>query len=166
MTNESRPYRTKIGHAHLKVRNLEQAIAFYTRFFDLNLIERVGNHYAFLSGGEFHHEIALQAVAPNAPANLPHGVGLYHIAFEVPDQKSFALAYKTLTEAGVSVGAVNHLISWAMYFDDPDGNGLEIYWDTRQESWGQPLWHGQNIPLSATEILQIISPSASQSVSF
>ncbi|MCB0192384.1 MAG: VOC family protein [Anaerolineae bacterium] len=150
-------YKTKIGHAHLKVRNLDQAINFYTTFFDLHIIERIGDHYAFLSGGEFHHEIALQNVGSMASAAPSHGVGLYHIAFEVPDKHSFALAYQALTEAGISVGIVDHLISWAMYFNDPDGNGLEIYWDTRHEPGGQQLWHGRNLPLSDDQVLGVLS---------
>lgn len=155
--NAASPYHTKIGHAHLKVRDLNRSIEFYTHFFDLKVVEQIGDKFAFLSGGSFHHEIALQALGPNAPQPPPYGIGLYHIAFEVPDQRSFALAYQSLTEAGVSVGPVDHLISWAMYFQDPDGNGLEIYWDTRREPHGQPLWHGQNLPLRPDKILSILN---------
>ncbi len=146
-------YHTKIGHAHLKVRNLERAVAFYTRFFDLKVVEQVGEQYVFLSGGDFHHEIALQNVGENAPQPPAQGVGLYHVAFETPDRRSLALAYQALTEAGVAVAAVDHLISWAIYFDDPDGNGLEIYWDTRHEPGGQKLWRGQNVPLPPEKLL-------------
>ena len=150
-------YPTRIGHAHLKVRDLDRAIAFYTRFFDLKLVERVDDHYAFLTGRSFHHEIALQNVGPHAPQPPSHGTGLYHVAFEVPNRRAFALAYKTLAEAGVSVATVDHLISWALYFDDPDGNGLEIYWDTRAEPGGQQLWRGQNVPLPGEKILAALS---------
>ena len=146
-------YQTKIGHAHLKVRDLDRAIAFYTRFFSLRLIERVGNHYAFLTGGDFHHEIALQNVGPSAPQPPPHGTGLYHVAFEVPDRGSLARAHKALTDAGIPVFPVDHLISWAIYFDDPDGNGLEIYWDTRNEPGGEKLWRGVNVPLPEEKLL-------------
>jgi len=146
-------YATQIGHAHLKVRDLDRAIAFYTRFFSLALVERVGEQYAFLSGGGFHHEIALQNVGSGAPQPPKHGVGLYHVAFEVPDAKSFAQAYQTLAGAQVDVATVDHLISWAMYFDDPDGNGLEIYWDTRLEPGGKKLWEGINVPLPPEKIL-------------
>lgn len=149
-------YQTKIGHAHLKVRDLDRAIKFYTTFFSLKLVEQVGGQYAFLSGGDFHHEIALQSVGPNAPQPPAHGTGLYHIAFEVPDAQSFAQAYKALVEAGVQVAAVDHLISWAMYFDDPDGNGLEIYWDTRTEPGGQKLWHGINAALPSEKIAAML----------
>lgn len=146
-------YQTKLGHAHLKVRDLQRSIDFYGRFFDLKVVEQVGEHYAFLSGGAVHHEIALQQVGPGAPAPPPHGVGLYHVAFEVPDRRAFAVAYRSLTGAGLPVATVDHRISWAMYFDDPDGNGLEIYWDTRQEPGGRRLWHGENLPLPPQTIL-------------
>src|SRR3989304_1734084 len=95
------PYQTKLGHTHLKVRDLKRSVDFYTRFFDLQVIEQVGGHYAFLSGGAVHHEIALQQVGAGAPLPTPHGVGLYHVAFEVPDRRAFALAYRALTEAGL-----------------------------------------------------------------
>lgn len=149
-------YTTKIGHAHLKVRDLQRAIEFYQRFLSMNLVEQVGNQYAFLSTGEFHHDIALQQVGAQAPSNPPYSVGLYHIAFEVPDKISFAKAYAALIEAGVAVAPVDHLISWAMYFDDPDGNGLEIYWDTRAIEGGEPLWRGRNVELSAEKILSVL----------
>lgn len=146
-------YTTKIGHAHLKVRDLERAIAFYTRFLGLQETERVGSHYVFLTAGPYHHEIALQQVGPEAPQPPEHGTGLYHVAFEVPDRRAFAAAYRALTGAGIAVASVDHFISWAMYFDDPDGNGLEIYCDTRTDPGGRPLWHGENAPLDEAAIL-------------
>ena len=146
-------YQTKIGHAHLKVRDLQRAVEFYTRFLNLKVTEVVGDHYAFLTGGEFHHEIALQNVGSSAPQPPPRGTGLYHVAFEVPDRRSLAEAYKALIDAGVRVTPVGHRISWAVYFDDPDGNGLEIYWDTRNEPDGRNLWRGENVPLTHQELL-------------
>ncbi|GAC1350279.1 MAG: VOC family protein [Ktedonobacteraceae bacterium] len=151
------PYTTEIGHAHLKVRNLERSIDFYTRFLNLHETERVDNAYAFLTAGTFHHDIALQRVEPDAPQPPLHATGLYHVAFEVPDRRSFAEAYRTLTEAGVPVATVDHFISWAMYFDDPDGNGLEIYCDSRHMPAGRQLWHGQNASLDEAPILAAIA---------
>ncbi|MFI5272778.1 MAG: VOC family protein [Ktedonobacterales bacterium] len=142
----------RIGHAHLKVRDLDRACAFYARFFGLRETERVGDQYVFLSGGELHHEIALQRVAPDAPAPPAHGTGLYHVAFEVAGKREFAAAYRALLAAGVPVAPVDHLISWALYFDDPDGNGLEIYCDTRNATDGAHLWGGINRPLPAEVI--------------
>ena len=150
-------YSTKIGHAHLKVRDLQRSVDFYTRFLGLHVTEQVDNAYVFLTGGAFHHEIALQNVGTNAPHPPAHGTGLYHVAFEVPDKRSFAAAYRTLIAAGVSVATVDHYISWAMYFDDPDGNGLEIYWDTRDEPGGHQLWRGENAPLPEETILAALS---------
>lgn len=149
-------YRTRLGHAHLKVRDLDRATAFYTRFFSLQLVERVGDRYVFLSGGEFHHHVALQNVGAYAPIPPREGTGLYHVAFEVPDKISFAKAYKTLTDAGLKVATVDHCISWAMYFDDPDGNGLEIYWDARREPDGVQHWRGINLPLERDDILAVL----------
>lgn len=145
-------YQTHIGHAHLKVRDLDRSSAFYTRFLNLHETERVGDRYAFLTGGALHHEIALQHVGPDAPQPSERGTGLYHVAFEVSSARDFAAAYRALTEAGVSVAPVDHLISWAMYFDDPDGNGLEIYWDTRERPEGASLWRGVNRPLEPETI--------------
>jgi catechol 2,3-dioxygenase len=150
-------YSTKIGHAHLKVRDLQRSVDFYTRFLGLYVTEQVDNAYVFLTGGAFHHEIALQNVGSNAPHPPAHGTGLYHVAFEVPDKRSFAAAYRTLIAAGVSLATVDHYISWAMYFDDPDGNGLEIYWDTRDEPGGRQLWRGENAPLPEEPILAALS---------
>jgi catechol 2,3-dioxygenase len=150
---ENVAYHTKIGHAHLKVRDLDRAAAFYMRFLKLSETERVADHYVFLTGGEFHHVIALQRVAADAPAPAARGIGLYHVAFEVPSKRDFAAAYVALTSADVTVATVDHFISWAMYFDDPDGNGLEIYWDTRDESGGRPLWGGENVELPPEKFL-------------
>src|SRR4051794_31683435 len=93
----------KIGHAHLKVRNLDRAVDFYTRLLGMRVTEQVGGHFAFLTAGDMHHEIALQAVGPNAALPDPRGVGLYHVAFEVPDKRSLAEAYFRLTGAGLDV---------------------------------------------------------------
>jgi Predicted ring-cleavage extradiol dioxygenase len=146
-------YTTIVSHVHLKIRDLGRAIAFYTQFFNLNVVERVGDNYAFLTGSAVHHEITLQNVGPHAPQPHSFGTGLYHVAFEVPDQRSLALAYQTLRDAGVAVAPVNHLISWALYFNDPDGNGLELFWDTRQEPSSTALWRGQNVLLPEEKLL-------------
>ena len=146
-------YITKIGHAHLKVRDLDRAVSFYTRYLGLHVTERVGDAYVFLTTGSFHHEIALQKVAPDAPKPAAEGTGLYHVAFEVADRRAYAEVYQTLTVAGIEVATVDHFISWAMYFDDPDGNGLEIYCDSRQLPDGRPLWHGENAPLDEGTII-------------
>jgi catechol 2,3-dioxygenase len=144
---------TKLGHVHLKVRDLDSAITFYGRFLGLRVVERIGEQYAFLSSDGRHHEVALQNVGMNAPMPSSHATGLYHVAFEVTDRAGFSEAYRNLVAAGVDIVTVDHLISWSIYFSDPDGNGLEIYWDTRQESGGQKLWRGRNLQLRAEKIM-------------
>ena len=146
-------YKTRIGHVHLKVRNLDSSIEFYTRALSLHVTERVGDHYAFLSGGTSHHELALQSIGAEARDAHPDSVGLYHAAFEVPDHHAFASVYRNLKEMDVEVSTVNHRISWALYFHDPDGNGLEIYWDTRREKGGAELWRGYSSFLDPEMIL-------------
>ncbi len=145
-------YITKIGHIHLKVSNLNKAIEFYTKFLNLKLVERVDNEYAFLTNNKYHHEIALKNIGRNAKKPTDKTIGLYHFAFEVPNKKSLAEAFRKLTRFGIEVGTVDHLISWAIYFHDPDGNGIELYYDTRKET-GIKLWQGKNLPLPEKKLL-------------
>ncbi len=153
-------YRTRIGHAHLKVRDLDRAVAFYQRFLNLTVTEHVASRYAFLTGGEAHHEIALQEIGPDAEPPPPTSVGLYHVAFEVPDRASLARAYRALMRAGVVASPVDHRIAWALYFRDPDGNGLELYCDTRADPDGTDLWHGRSRPLSEEKLLSVLEETA------
>jgi len=106
-----------------------------------------------MSSSDIHHEIALQKVG--SPAGKPgrFDVGLFHTAFEVTDKQRFAGRYKKLVDHDIRVATVDHRISWAMYFSDPDGNGLEIYCDTREEPDGTKLWQGKDRPLSSQAIL-------------
>jgi catechol 2,3-dioxygenase len=145
-------YQTKLGHAQLKVRDLPRAIEFYTRFCGLQLIEQVGDDYAFLGDASGRRELALQQIGPYAPAAPARGVGLAHLGFEVADRESFVRAYRALQEAGVCASAVDHRISWALYFADPDGNGVEIHWDTRDQPGGAALWRGRNVTLPACKL--------------
>lgn len=142
----------KIGHAHLKVRDLEISSRFYQDVFGLKVREQMKG-FVFLSGTEMHHEIALQEVGAAAPIPGRYSVGLFHVAFEVPDRKSFAERYRFLLEHNIPVFPVDHQISHAMYFNDPDGNGLEIYCDTRYDQDGIELWDGRDRRLTYEEIL-------------
>lgn len=136
-----------IGHAHLKVRDLDGAVRFYERFLGMTVREEIPGHFVFLSGGELHHEIALQRVPAAARNPGRFDVGLFHVAFEVDSRADFVRAYDRLVDAGIPVALVDHRISWAMYFSDPDGNGLEIYWDTRDQPGGVAIWEGRDRPL-------------------
>lgn len=149
-----------IGHAHLKVRNLERSIDFYTQFLDLTIREQVDNRWAFLSGTDVHHELALQEVGADAPLPSRWHVGLFHIAFEVPTRMALARYFHRLVERDVPVVAVDHRISWAVYFGDPDGNGLELYCDTRGDDDGAERWEGVDRPLSAERLLAALGTAS------
>lgn len=151
-------YKPRLGHAHLFVRELPRSVAFYRDLLNLEVTETVNDETAFLSSGDLHHELALTAQGSDAPSPPSNGVGLFHLAFDVPDKRSFAEAYQKLTKAGVEVSPVDHRIGWGMYFNDPDGNMLEIYCDTRTAADGDTQWRGQNRSLSDDRIRAELVP--------
>ena len=127
----------RIGHVHLKVADLERAIAFYRDVMGFELTQRYGSQAAFLGAGGYHHHIGLNtwesAGAPPAPAGHP---GLYHLAILYPDRRSLGQALARVIAAGVPLqGAADHGVSEAVYFADPDGNGIEIYRDRPEAEW-------------------------------
>lgn len=131
----------KLGHVHLKVREMERSVEFYTTVFGLRVQERLEG-FAFLNDGQVHHSVALQEVGTLAPQPHPHGVGLYHVAFEVESDEAFRDFEARLVEMGIRHQSVDHGISWASYFSDPDGNGLEVYVDRRRGPDGAGAWEG------------------------
>lgn len=128
---------TRIGHVHLKVADLDRSIAFYRDVMGFDVVQRYGKQAAFLSAGGYHHHIGLntwQSRGGQPPA--PGATGLFHVAFLYPDRPSLARALKQVVEAGVTIdGAADHGVSEAIYFRDPDGNGIEIYRDRRESEW-------------------------------
>lgn len=152
----SHPTFARLSHVQIKVRDLDRSIAFYKRFLGLNLTERVGKAFAYLSSGFHHHEVALQAVGKDALDVPPNTIGLLNFAFEVIDQPSLAQVYKTLIDAGIPVRIANHLISWSIYFADPDGNELEVFCDTRNLSDSADFWQGRDVPLTPENILSFL----------
>lgn len=128
---------TRIGHVHLKVADLDRAIAFYRDVIGLEVMQRYGPGAAFLSAGGYHHHIGLNTWDSKGGARPPRGTtGLYHTAFVFPDRASLGAAYKRALEAGVRIeGAADHGVSEAIYFTDPDGNGVEIYRDRDRADW-------------------------------
>ena len=144
MSEEADPESTHphtVGHVHLKVRDIERALAFYRSVLGLDVTEREGR-YAFLSWGERHHDVALQAVGADAD-DPGRGVGLYHVAFEVATPAALASVYERLRAREVPVDPVDHGISKALYCSDPDGNGVEVYLDTREAN-DRSTWEGHN----------------------
>jgi catechol 2,3-dioxygenase len=133
----SLPPETRVGHVHLKVADLDRAIAFYSGVLGFDVVARYGTQAAFLSAGGYHHHIGLNTWESLGGSPPPPGqTGLYHTAFLFPDRKSLANVLKRLAEAGHPLtGASDHGVSEALYLDDPDGNGVELYRDRPEADW-------------------------------
>lgn len=127
----------RIGHVHLRVADLERAIGFYNGVLGFEVTLRYGTSAAFLSAGGYHHHIGLntwESLGGQAPA--AGTTGLYHLAILYPTRSELADALKRLIAAGVPLqGASDHGVSEAIYLADPDGNGVELYWDRPREDW-------------------------------
>jgi len=108
------------------------------------ITENLNDSFVFMSAGEMHHELALQEVGKSAALPGRHDVGLYHVAFEVPNKQALIETYQKIKQGGIDVYPVDHRISWALYFNDPDGNGIEVYWDTRDMQSGVEKWEGKD----------------------
>ena len=128
---------TRVGHIHLKVANLDRAIAFYEGVMGFELQQRYGDRAAFLSAGGYHHHVGLNTWhSENAGPAPVKAAGLYHVAFLYPDRPALARALRSVVDAGVEIdGAADHGVSEAIYFRDPDGNGIEIYRDRDPSDW-------------------------------
>jgi catechol 2,3-dioxygenase len=126
-----------IGHVHLKVADLERALAFYRGVLGFELMQRFGSQAAFVSAGGYHHHIGLNTWDSAGGAPPPaSSTGLYHLAILYPTRAELADAFLRLTRAGISLeGATDHGVSEALYLRDPDGNGVELYWDRPQDQW-------------------------------
>ena len=128
---------TRIGHIHLKVADLDRAIAFYRDVLGFEVQQRFGNAAAFLSAGGYHHHIGLNTwESRNGTPPPPGHTGLYHTAFLYPDRASLGDALRRVVEAGLQLdGASDHGVSEAIYLRDPDGNGVELYRDRDEADW-------------------------------
>lgn len=131
------PAQTRIGHIHLKVANLERALTFYRDLLGFEVTERMGDSAVFLSAGGYHHHIGLNTWhSEDAPRASKTGVGLYHTAILYPTRKDLAEVLQRLLDANYPLsGAADHGVSEAIYLDDPDGNGVELYHDRPREQW-------------------------------
>jgi catechol 2,3-dioxygenase len=126
-----------VGHVHLKVADLERAVAFYTEVLGFEVTERYGRQAAFLSAGGYHHHIGLNTWESQGGQPPPLGAtGLYHAAILYPTRADLADALRRLLAHSIRIdGASDHGVSEAIYLRDPDGNGLELYWDRPRDQW-------------------------------
>jgi len=131
------PAATRIGHVHLKVSDLQRSMDFYCGLLGFQLMVRYGAEAAFISAGGYHHHIGLNTWyskgQPPAPQKSP---GLFHTAILYPERRDLAVALQRLIDAKYPLtGASDHGVSEALYLDDPDHNGVELYWDRPREQW-------------------------------
>jgi len=127
----------RIGHVHLKVADLKRALAFYCGVLGFELTQRYGTQAAFVSAGGYHHHIGLNTwESADGKPPPPGSTGLYHLAILYPTRASLADALRRVLGAGIALeGASDHGVSEALYLRDPDGNGVELYWDRPNEQW-------------------------------
>jgi catechol 2,3-dioxygenase len=139
MADQSRPIdpAVRIGHVHLKVADLERAVAFYSGVLGFEVMQRWGDQAAFVSAGGYHHHIGLNTWESEAgPPPPPGSTGLYHLAILYPSRATLADALRRLIEAGIPLdGAADHGVSEALYVRDPDQNGVEMYRDRPPAEW-------------------------------
>jgi catechol 2,3-dioxygenase len=131
------PAQTRIGHVHLKVANIDRSLEFYCGLLGFELTTMYGNQAAFISAGGYHHHIGLNTwYSKDAPPAPVEGVGLFHTAILYPTRKDLAIIYDRLRRAYYPfTGASDHGVSEALYLNDPDNNGVELYWDRPKELW-------------------------------
>jgi catechol 2,3-dioxygenase len=126
-----------IGHVHLKVADLERALGFYCGVLGFEETQRMGSQAAFVAAGGYHHHIGLNTWESRGGSPPPPGTtGLYHLAIRYPTRAALADALRRLIAAGITLdGVADHGVSEALYLRDPDGNGVELYWDRPRDVW-------------------------------
>ncbi len=131
------PPTTRIGHVHLKVANIERALGFYRDLLGFQVMQRYGTNAVFVSAGGYHHHIGLNTwYSKNGPPAPKNTAGLFHVAILYAERKELAIIVKRLIDAGYPLtGASDHGVSEAIYLDDPDQNGVELYWDRPKDQW-------------------------------
>lgn len=131
------PPQTRIGHVHLKVSDLKRSMDFYCDLLGFELMQMYGDQAAFISAGGYHHHIGLNTwYSKNGPPADIHSAGLFHTAILYPTRKDLATIFDRLRKAGYPfTGASDHGVSEALYLNDPDENGVELYWDRPKDQW-------------------------------
>ncbi len=126
-----------IGHVHLKVADIERSLEFYCEVLGFEVQQRWGREAAFVSAGGYHHHIGLNTWQSRGGSPPPPGTtGLFHTAIRYPTRRALAEALRRVSAAGIALtGASDHGVSEALYLNDPDQNGVELYWDRPQEQW-------------------------------
>lgn len=131
------PAETRIGHVHLKVSDLQRSLDFYCGLLGFELVMKYGAEAAFISAGGYHHHIGLNTWHSKGSGPAPERApGLYHTAILFPERKDLAEILQRLIDAKYPItGMSDHGVSEAIYLDDPDHNGVELYWDRPKDQW-------------------------------
>ncbi len=154
------PAGTRIGHVHLKVADLQRAMDFYCGLLGFELVMMYGADAAFISAGGYHHHIGLNTWhSKGAPPAPTRSAGLYHTAILYPTRRDLAVVLNRLLEAKYKLsGASDHGVSEALYMNDPDGNGVELYWDKPREVWPtQADGKGINMYTNALDLQDLLA---------
>jgi catechol 2,3-dioxygenase len=138
-TDYTIPAQTRIGHVHLKVADIKRSLDFYCELLGFELTTMYGQDAAFIAAGGYHHHIGLNTwYSKNRPPAPVHAPGLFHTAILYPTRKDLAVIYRRLLDNNYPLtGASDHGVSEALYLNDPDENGVELYWDRPKEQWPQ-----------------------------
>jgi catechol 2,3-dioxygenase len=145
--------RVDIGHVHLKVSDIERSLGFYCDVLGFEVKQRMGGQAAFIAAGDYHHHLGLNTWESRGGSPPPPGTtGLYHVAIRYPSRAALADALQRVLDAGIELtGASDHGVSEALYLQDPDRNGVELYWDRPRERWPKPTD-------SASEVAMFTAP--------
>lgn len=137
MENYVVPAQTRIGHVHLKVSDLKRSLDFYCSLLGFEVMASYGNQAAFISAGGYHHHIGLNTWHSKGGSPAPvNSAGLFHAAIVYPTRKDLATIFQRLSHANYPfTGFADHGVSEALYLDDPDKNGVELYWDKPKDQW-------------------------------
>ncbi len=161
------PAQTHIGHVHLKVADIPRSLKFYQDLLGFEIKEWYGSSAVFLSAGGYHHHIGLNTwYSKNAAPTPPHSAGLFHTAIVYPTRKDLAFILNRLQEAGYPLtGMADHGVSEAIYLNDPDGNGVELYWDRSRDQWPRDVDGNLEMSTEALDtngLLNELKPSEAQ----
>lgn len=149
----------RIGHVHLKVADLERALAFYCGVLGFEITQRYGPGAAFISAGGYHHHIGLNTWESLGGSPPPAGcTGLFHTAILYPTRAALADALRRIIAAGIPLdGASDHGVSEALYLRDPDQNGVELYWDRPPEQWPRTAEGGLAMVTHALDLRGLVA---------
>jgi len=153
------PAETRIGHVHLKVADIERALTFYRDILGFEIMQWYGTGAVFLSAGGYHHHIGLNTwYSKGAPPAAQKAAGLFHLAILYPTRKDLAVVLKRLIDARYALtGASDHGVSEALYLNDPDNNGVELYWDRPKEKWPLDQSGGLQMITEALDLDSLLS---------